>query len=208
MKAMTLNLKGIGGSLGEFRDDLVINWRLMLLFLLFLSGLFMGVSVYNNCNDIFASQMKTMLEKLPEISFGNTFGFLIITAIIPLIIAFLSSFSALGIPFVMIAPAVYGSLISFIGAYLYNVHRIDGAVFAIITVFPAAIIISLMQLIGCNESLILSGIIAQNTFSAKRESRGELKEFFIRYLVIAVVIIVITAVQALCLSGFGSALLF
>ncbi len=208
MKAMTFNLKGMGGFFTEFKDELLVNWRFMMLFFLFLGGMFMGVSIYDNCNDILAPHIKTLLEKLHEISFSKTFAFLIITAAVPLVISFLSSFSALGIPFTMLAPVIYSSLVSFFGAYLYNTYRIDGAVFAIIIVFPAVVIISIMQMIGCNEALILSGVIAQNTFSAKRESRGELKDFFIRFSIIFALIILVCVLQALCLVGFGSALLF
>ncbi len=208
MKAMTVNLKGIGFSFSDLKEDLIKNWRLLLLFVLFLAGQIFGALAYSGFGSGYAEKINEIVKNQVEIGFLKLFLILIAVVMSALITAFFSSFSALGLPVILLAPAVFGAEISFIVSFLYSNYRLDGAVFSLILIFPAAIIIAMLQLIGCNESLILSGIVAQNTFSHKKESRGELRDFFTRYIIIALVTAAVCCIQALCICSFGKELLF
>ena len=71
-----------------------------------------------------------------------------------------------------------------------------------------AVIFFVLLLIGANEGLILSEIIAGSIFTSRKQGRGELKGFLLRFVIIFTVCFAIAALQAFGLSKFGKSLLF
>lgn len=208
MKAMTVNLKNFHFPFSQIKEEAAKNWRLILLYAVFLCGCLSGAMLYSNTGETVSSTAQTILEKLLEGSFPQNLRIIMIAGLIPLLLNLLCSFSALGMPIIFLCPAVCGMFVSAFISHLYCVYRVDGVVFSLILLLPAAVIFLVMMLIECNEGLILSGIIATNIFSAHKEGRGELRDYFIRFAVAAVVCCAIIAVQAACITYFGKALLF
>ncbi len=207
MKTMTLNLKELNFSADRIKEEAAKNWRLILLYLLFLSGCVSGALHYSNSAEKLTAAAQTVIEKLIENDFLQNLKIISLVCFIPIVICVLSSFSALGLPFILVCPALSGGIVSFLISHLYCVYRVDGVVFSLILLIPSIVIISVMLLVGCNEAVILSGIVASNTFSRQYKGRGELRDYIIRFVVIAVVYAVVIILQAVCIARFGKALL-
>ncbi len=208
MKAMTVNLKGIGYSFEELKNEAVKNWRMLLLVLLFICGMLTGAALYKNFGENISKSIADNFSEILKYSFLRVFLIIFIAAIIPLLISFFNSFNALGMPVILFIPAFYGLVISFLSSFLYTNYRKDGVIFALVLIFPAAVINTLMLIAVNNESLILSGIVSRNVFSSHKEGRGETKAFFLRYITAALITAVTCAADALAITAIGKNLLF
>lgn len=207
MKTMTLNLKGLGFSFKDFWEEIKKSWRIILLFLLFQCGMISGSLFFQNSAEITKNYFEIKCDEILEYSFTKLIIISICIYMIPLIISFISSFSAIGMPVIIMLPVIIGFVVSNICSFLYSSYRIDGVIFTILLIFPSAIINTLLFLIGCNESLILSGIITRNIFSVSKEGRGDLRLFFLRYIIIAAITIVTAAICAFSIGSVGNKLL-
>ena len=208
MKAMTVNLKDFGLPIERIKEEAALHRRLILLYAVFAGGCFAGAVLYSNTAGILSDYIKTTLDKMFEASFSQNMGIISAVCIIPQIIMLFCSFSALGLPFILLCPAVCSTVLSAIISYLYCNFGVDGAVFSLILILPCAVVFFLMLLIGGNEGLILSEIVAGSIFSSRRQGRGELKGFVLRFVIIIAVCLAVAALQAFCVSKFGKALLF
>ncbi len=207
MKAMMLNFKEFRLPLEEIREDINKNWRVLIMFALFFCGMLLGTSIYSKSPEAIGNYIDGLPEKIQQTSFSSIFTVLLLGAAAPLILAFFSGFSAIGLPVVLAIPGIFGTAISLINSYLYNAYKIDGVVFSLILILPAAVAQTVFQLLGCSRALAFSSLIAQNAFSQKKESRGEAKLYILSNVVILTVIIGICALQAACIKKFGSSLL-
>ena len=208
MKTMTVNLKGFVFSFSDLKEEMVKSWRIMLLFLLFLSGMVTGAVFYLNTGEEFGLTAQEKIAEILSFDFSKMFIVLSAAAMLPVVLNFLNSFSALGMPVVLAIPVFYGFAASFVCSCFYSCYRIDGVVFSLLLIFPAAVINTLLLLIGSNESLILSSIVSRNVFSADKQGRGELKAFFMRYAVIMLITLAVCLADSFAISAIGENLLF
>ena len=208
MKAMTVNLKEFSLPIDRIKEEAALHRRLILLYAVFFAGCFAGAALYSNSADILAGYIKNFLEKILNADYSQNLRLITAIYLIPQIVTALCSFSALGLPFVLLCPGICGMLLSGFISYLYCTFSVDGAVFSLIMLLPCAVVFFVMLLIGCNEGLILSEIVAGSIFSTQKQGRGELKGFFIRFAVILLVCFFVALLQAVCISRFGKALLF
>ena len=182
--------------------------RLILLYAVFAGGCFAGTVLYSNSENVLSEYIKTALERILEAGFSQNMGITSAMCLIPQIITVLCSFSALGLPFILLCPAVCSMALSALISYLYCNFGVDGAVFSLILVLPCAVVFFVMLLIGANEALILSEVVAGSVFISRRQGRVELKGFLLRFVIIIAVCLAVAALQAFCISKFGKALLF
>lgn len=208
MKAMTVNLKDFSLPIDRIKEEAALHRRLILLYAVFAGGCFAGAVLYSNTANILSGYIKTTLERMFEASFSQNLGIISAVCLIPQIITALCSFSALGLPFILLCPAVCGMILSTIISYLYCSFGVDGAVFSLILILPCAVVFFVMLLIGGNEGLILSEIVAGSIFMSRKQGRGELKGFLLRFIIIIAVCFAGAALQAFCVSKFGKTLLF
>ncbi|MBR4050916.1 MAG: hypothetical protein IKK09_10515 [Clostridia bacterium] len=208
MKAMTVNLKEFSLPLDRIKDEAALHRRLILLYAVFTGGCFAGAVLYSNSAQMLSEYIKTLLERMLEASFPQNLRIISAVCLVPQVITALCSFSALGLPFILLCPAVCSMALSAFISYLYCNFGVDGAVFSLILLLPCAVVFFVMLLIGGNEGLILSEIVAGSVFSSKKQGRGELKGFLLRFVIIIVVCFAVAALQAVCISKFGKALLF
>ena len=207
MKAMTVNLKHFQFSFKSFYEAATRNWKLIVLYLLFSGGCVAGAMIYTKSHGEIAPITQTLLEKALNCSFVKLVTAFISTYILCILVTFFSSFNALGLPLIMICPTASGTIFSLINSHLYNSYRIDGVIFSIVLIIPAAVVFSILLLTACNEALIMSGTVAQTIFTKQAGNRGELRDFFIRYLIITAVCIVISIIQSACIYKLGELLL-
>ncbi len=208
MKAMTVNLKDFSLSLDRIKEEAALHRRLILLYTVFSGGCFAGAVLYSNSAEMLSGYIKTMLERILEANFPQNLRIISAICLIPQLITALCSFSALGLPFILLCPAISGMALSVFISHLYCNYGVDGAVFSFILLLPCAVVFFVMLLIGGNEGLILSEIVAGSVFSSHKQGRGELRGFLLRFSVIIVVCFAVAALQAVCISKFGKALLF
>lgn len=208
MKAMTVNLKEFSLPLDRIKEEAAIHRRLILLYVVFTGGCFAGSLLYSNSVNNTSEYIKNLLETVLEGDFSQNLRIITSAYIIPNLITAFCGLSALGLPVILICPSLCGMFVSVLVSYLYFTYGVDGAVFSIIMILPCAVVFFLMMFIGGNEGLILSECIGVNVFSANKQSRGDLKGFLLRFLIIIVVCLAVATLQALCISKFGKALLF
>lgn len=208
MKAMTLNLKDFSLPIDRIKEEAALHRRLILLYAVFTGGCFAGALLYSNTADTVSEYINNALEVMFDSGFSQNLRITSSACLIPQVITALCSFSALGLPFILLCPTVCGMILSAIISYLYCNFGVNGAVFSLILILPCAVVFFLMLLIGSNEGLILSEIIAGSVFSAHRQGRGELKGFLLRFVIIIAVSFAVAALEAFCISKFGKTLLF
>ncbi len=207
MKAMTVNLKGLEISSAEIKEEITKSWRLIMLFLLLLGGMISGAFFYKRIGTDFSQIITEKMTLLLDSGFAKILAVTGSVMLLSIVLCIINSFSALGMPLLLIIPPVFGFLLSILCSYFYTTYRIDGVVFSLLLIFPAAVINVLMLLIGCNESLILSGIVSRNVFSSNKEGRGELKAFFARYGVIIIITLLVCIIDSIAISAIGKSLL-
>lgn len=208
MKALTVNLKEFSLPFDRIKEEAALHRRLILLYAVFTGGCFAGAVLFSNSAQAVSDYIKIMVEKLLEAGFSQNLRIISLACLLPQVITALSAFSALGLPLILLCPAVCAAFLSAVISYLYCNFGVDGAVFSLILILPCAVVFFLMLLIGSNEGLILSEIVAGSLFSLKRQGRGELKGFLLRFAVIFTVCFAVAALQAVCISKFGKALLY
>lgn len=208
MKAMTVNLKELSLPIDRIKEEAAIHRRLILLYVVFTVGCVAGALLFSNSVNNISEYIKYLIDKMLEADFSQNLRIISLSYIIPNIIIAFCGFSALGLPVIIVCPALCGMFVSVLISYLYISYGVDGAVFSIIMILPCAVVFFLMLFIGSNEGLILSEYIGISVFSNNKQSRGDLKGFLLRFLIIIVVCFSAAALQALCISKFGKALLF
>ncbi len=208
MKAMTVNLKEFSFPIDRIKEEAALHRRLILLYAVFTGGCFAGAVLFSNSAQMLSEHIKTLLERMLEASFSQNLRIISCVCLVPQFITALCSFSALGLPFILLCPAMCGMALSAFISYLYCNFGVDGAVFSLILLLPCAVVFFVMLLIGGNEGLILSEIVAGSVFSSRKQGRGELKGFLLRFVIIIAVCFAVAALQAVCISKFGKALLF
>ena len=208
MKAMTLNLKDFSLPLDRIKEEAALHRRLILLYFVFAGGCFAGALLYSDSPNLLSEYIKMALDRVLEASFSQNLRIISAVTLIPHIITALCSFSALGLPFIIACPAVSAFSLSTVISYLYCNFGVDGAVFSLILLLPFSVVFFVMLMIGGNEGLILSEIVAGSIFTTKKQGGGELKEFILRFIIIIAVCFAAAALQAICITKFGKALLF
>lgn len=208
MKTMTFNLKELSLPLDRIKEEAANHWRLILLYLIFMVGCIAGSITYSNMANTFSEYIKKVIEIMIEASFSQNMCILSAAYLIPQVFLLLFSFSALGLPFIMLCPAACGLITSVIVSYFYCNFGVDGAVFSLIIILPCIVGFLLMLFIGANEGVILAEIVASNIFTNNKQGRGDVKDFLLRYVIIFLVCVFISALQAFCISNFGKTLLF
>lgn len=206
VRSMTLNLKALKFNAADYALELRKNWRMIVCCALFCVGVFSGTLAFKSLDSSVIEAINSFIIDLTVSSFGKCMRYIVIEALIFVLLAFISAFSGFGLPIIILCPILKGFIYGVINTVLYEAYRINGVIFAAIIVIPAVVLNTVLLIIGCNESTILSGEIAKSIFGAK-QGRGEIKDLLLRYLIIAAVTVITACVQALCISGFGENLI-
>jgi len=194
-KAMILNSKYIKNYASEWLEEIIKNRRKLILTVLTVFGLWCGTKVYIshsvNVSDLLSISLRLMAErKLIKVCI-----ILLLINLIPIFISFLNGFFAFGMPVSMLSPCLSGVLTGVINAWLFSTYKLNGVFFSLVAVVPFAVAITIMLLVSCNESIMLSGQLTKLIFLKETGERGEVKDFFVRHLIIISVTVAITLLQ-------------
>lgn len=163
-----------------------------------ISGVVMQIlseTLYNNCSSIYGSFLEINSSgSLFEILAGN-----FISNIVYVVFPMFFSLCAAGFAIMYIFPFIKGLGVGAICAYIYATYGISGIGYCFSIIFPTTLIQFFGIILSCNEgyhmaSDILSVIRKENT----AEEGIKINLFFLRYLIIIIIMFLGSLVYALC----------
>ena len=194
-RTMTVNLKNIKFISSDIFEQIIKNRRKLLLTVLSVFGLWCGTRIYITESEIISEYFSFYTEIIKNQQISKAYIILLIINILPFLITFKNGLFALGSAVIMFCPCLSGILTGVINAWSYNNFRINGVFFSLLAIIPFAVIINIIIITSSDKSIIVSKTITELLFSDKSGNRGEVKEFFIRQLIIFAFIVAITALQ-------------
>ena len=206
-KTMTVNLKDVKNYATDWLDEIIKNRRKLILTVLSVFGLWCGAKVYIEYSYNVSEFLSTLMRLVSEGRILKAFVMLLIINLVPILLSFLNGFFAFGMPLSMLSPCLSGIIIGVINAWLFSAYRLNGVFFSLLSLVPFAVGITIMLLVSCNESILLSGQITKLIFLKETGESGEVKDFFIRHLIIISVSVAITLVQTVVMVNLYGKLL-
>lgn len=206
-KTMTLNLKDVKTFASDWLEEIIKNRRKLILTVLYVIGLWCGTRIYIADSGNVSYSLSALLQLFEGRKLLKTFALLLIVNLTPIIISFLNGFFAFGMPISMLSPCISGMAAGVLNAWLFSCYRLHGVIFSLISVVAFGVVITIMLLVSCNESIMLSGQLAKSIFLKDAGERGEVKDFFIRHLIIILATIAVTALQVVVTVNLYSKLL-
>jgi hypothetical protein len=206
-KSVTLNLKEVRNYTSGWFAEIIINRLKLILTVLAVFGLWCGTRLYISYNANISELMNRFSAVFSSRSIIKSFIVLLVINLMPILLSFLNGFFVFGMPFSMICPCLSGVLTGAVNAWIFSDYRLNGVFFSLLSVIPFAVAITIMLLISCNESIILSGQLSKSVFLKETGDRGEVRDFFIRHIIIIAVTAVISFLQVILIINLCGKLL-
>ncbi len=189
----------------EYSTQIIRNWRVMLLLVIFASGVMFGAKLASGGSGAgFASYAEEYIEKRTESSVLTVFlrSFFLNSGIIAA--GMISGLCAVGMPLICILPCIKGISAGLICGYMYRTFAIKGLGYCALTIFPSAIFCSLIIIISCNESVLMSGDSFGILLLGKpTHSREEVKVFLLHFLIYVLTSLFCAVAEALLNRAFS-----
>ncbi len=207
-KALTVNLKDTKIIVLNSFEKIIKNRRKLILTVLSVFGIWCGTKIYTTEPATICKYLSAYAEIMTQQHITEAYIILLVINILPIIITITNGFFAFGTPIITISPYLSGVFIGIINAWSFNVYRLNGVFFSLLSVIPFAVIIIIMLINSSNESMNVSKKIAKSIFLKETGDRGEVKEFFIKQSITIALIIIITLLQVAILKVLYNKLLF
>lgn len=197
---------------GKIIKDMLENSRLYLMLLLFVVGLIIGALAIENSASLLVTEIRGIVESYKVLrmqqSFMNNFAFSLLVNLMFIGASVFLAFSLIGYPFIIWLPLFKGIGMGAVCGYLYSVYELTGIGYALLTIYPSAIIAVIAIVVSCNDSCEYSKNAYMKAVGGKGNfERGETRIFLIRQLVfgsITAAASLIDAVSGLIFSRFFS----
>ncbi len=206
-KSLTLNLKELKTYTSEWLEEIIKNRRKLMLTVLSVFGLWYGTRLYINYSANIIEVLNRLIQPFINHLTLKSFVVLLILNLMPVLLSFLSGFFVFGMPLSMVSPCISGALTGAVNAWIFSTYRLNGVFFSLLSIIPFAIVTTIMLLVSCNESIILSGQLSKSVFLKETGERGEVKDFFIRHIIIMAVTVAVTFLQVITITNLCGKLL-
>ena len=161
------------------------NSRIYMLAVMFVAGILIGAISIKNTDSAIINELCTIVDGYK--SMRQNIGFISnLTSSLSVSLSFclfsvFLGFSLIGYPFLLWVPLARGLAIGTVCGYLYSAYKLSGLGFAVLTLYPGAIISVTALIISCNESCTYSKNAYQKAIGSKGQfERGETKLFLLR----------------------------
>ena len=186
-----------------------INFKNLIFFSLFFSGLIIGVlsikskeSMLNSfLIDFFNGYIK---ERTSEGILGCFFESLLFFSFTPFL-TFIFGLSAVGIPIIIATPAIIGAITGMATGFLFFNYSLQGICYSALIIVPAISIVVATLLKCCSEAIIMSmDIITCIGGYQKNQRQNVMKEYCLKFLILFIPIIISALLNAFSFKIFGN----
>ena len=191
--------------IGKFTFD----YKSVLFFTLFLCGLIVGVTFINKGDEALVEFFTKILKNRITAENNNNFLTCFCGDVLPLMLlqlfCYIWGLCAFGIPFIWLAPLVFGLMCGMtIGLYLVN-YGIMGLGYCALVKIPAYAITAATLIKCCCESTICSDNIFVYALKGERSENTILKDYTLKYILLCIPLVLAAVLSAGCdklFSGF------
>lgn len=175
-------------------NPLNINFKKMIFFVLFFSGVIVGCFSIKNSESSLIDLLKDyFISYITEVSnkdFLVCFLDSLLIFILPTIFIFIFGLCAVGIPIIIATPVIIGIFSGMAISFLFFTYSLQGIGYSALIIIPSITIIIATLLKSCEEAFIMSSEIIINMSGYQNSKRkNELKDYCLRFLIFTIPVI-------------------
>lgn len=172
-----------------------LDYKALLFFIIFVCGLILGITIIKNsdkgiCSLIFEI-IKRNLITLKNSSFLNIFSGTFLSLFITIFYIYLFGLCCIGIPFIGIAPLVWGVFSGIVVSSFYSLFGFSGLGYCCIINIPCYAITAATIIRGCCVGANMSNEIFISLISGelKKQSENMIKSYSIKFIALIVFLV-------------------
>ena len=190
-----------------------INYRLLIIFTLFLCGLIIGVECVKYGSEPLVTSVKEIFDSSRAEKAQLGYLTLIIKSFLPflfyLIAAFVMGVCAAGVPFILMLPLFRGCMTGITGALMYSSYGVTGLGYCALIVYPGTALAVSTLIFALSESMRMSsGIFALITDRKSAYAGYPLKMYCGRYGIFTAAALLAAVIDAVLFKAFESFFVF
>lgn len=172
----------------------------IVLFIIFIVGFIIGVWTIKNCNAEILRRLMIFFENYVTIKksqsiivnfLNSTFKLMIL-----LLVIYMLSLCAVGVPIIYSIPFGYGTILGFVSGYLYKEYALKGIGYCALLIYPFAILTALIMIYSCAKGIKMSGDILKILLDETKTAET-FRTFNIKYLMLAIISAVAALIDAI-----------
>lgn len=197
-RTAVINFKNFDKTIRYLKENKV----LLILIILFLAGLFWGVSSFDGSETFYERITEYITDEytaLGNSGFWKTLIDSFFNSLLPIAVCFILGCSILGIILSPLCMLLSGFVYGTISAVLYSEYALNGIAFYAVMILPSAVINIIALIIAVKESVRFSSVITSLTFpaTAPKNLSYEFKSFGIRYIIVCSIVLLASLTDAL-----------
>ena len=201
-KSVVIRAKGI--------KPIKLDYKALLFFSLMICGIIIGVSLIKNGDSEFKGLVKSLIDSINNTKSNNLLFscvlFVIGWLLVPLIVAFFSGLSGLGLPFLALLNVLYGMFCGLFCGIYYVCFGLQGIGFFSLVNLPCYAITAATLIKCCCESLKMSfnvfSFLSGNCISQSK-NKNMLKEYILTYLILCLPVVAGSFLNVISFKIFG-----
>lgn len=166
-------------------DQKQIRQRQIFLFAMFLSGLILGSLTVRQGENIIFDRLYLLIRNYIEVkqtqSVWINFNNVLLKRVLTLVLLYCIGVCALGAPILYLAPAVHGTGIGVISAYLYSAFSLKGIGYCALLLYPGEILFTAVMIFGCTISIEMAGKLLHSMRPPQDLPEISLQRYSVRY---------------------------
>ena len=185
------------------------NWKMLFSLIFFAVGLILGAIIIKNNNsfviDTFMDMFKTYISVKKEQSIGLNFINSLTVNLAFILFSFILGLCAVGLPLISVLPLIKGIGIGMLSGFLYSNFALSGLGYCVLIIYPGLIPATFALMLSCSTG-ISSSYNMLFSLSSSKSSKGELslKFYCLKFLVIALITVFSSAIDAIVVRLFSS----
>lgn len=201
-KSVVIRAKGI--------KPIKLDYKVLLFFSLMICGIIIGVSLIKNSDSEFKGLVKSLIDSINNTKSNNLLFscllFVIGWLLVPLIVAFFSGLSGLGLPFLALLNVLYGMFCGLFCGIYYVCFGLHGIGFFSLVNLPCYAITAATLIKCCCESLKMSfnvfSFLSGNCINQSK-NKNMLKEYILTYLILCLPVVAGSFLNVISFKIFG-----
>ena len=185
----------------------------IVLFSLFLCGIFLGAFVIKNCDieikNAITTLFKNYISAKSESGFLGCFSSITVYLIVFIILAFLFGLCAVGTPFVWLVPAVFGVVCSCHVSLMLINYGFKGLFYCVmVDLLPYAITTATLLKCCCESTKLSVNLFCCIAGDNALRGKNLFKEYAINYLILCIPVIIGALISTFCFKIFQGLFIF
>ena len=162
--------------------------REVFLFCMLLAGLIFGALAVRTSENEILDRLYTLLQNYLDVkaqqSVWSSFSNTCLKRVLLLLLLYCVGTCAFGAPVLYAVPAVCGTGIGMVGAYMYKAYALKGIGYCALLWYPGEVLFLAAMLLACSVSITMTNVILQSFSSCPDTQEHVLRAYTSRYGVI------------------------